>query len=106
VIQVQGYCLKERKHVEISNPRQVTLKNSRLAIQGTCPDCGAKISRIGRISKTRETVGQTGTSAPRSKGEEDMTVLRGTTIAHTSLPVVLAAFLAGFLLGLFISRRL
>jgi hypothetical protein len=106
VIQVQGYCLKERKHVEISNPRQVTLKNSRLAIQGTCPDCGAKISKMGRIAETRESVGQTGTSAPRSKDEEDLTVPRGNAHAHTSLPAVLAAFLAGFLLGLFISRRL
>jgi hypothetical protein len=102
VIQVQGYCLKERKHVEISNPRQVTLKNSRLAIQGTCPDCGAKISKMGRISETSQTVGQAGTSAPRSMGDGR----RGNALAHTSLPGVLAAFLAGFLLGLFISRRL
>ena len=106
VTQVQGYCLKERKHVEISDPRQVTLKNSRLAIQGTCPDCGAKISKMGRISETRETVGQTGTPAPGSKGEEDLTVLRGSALAHTSLPVVLAGFLAGLRLGSFISRRL
>jgi hypothetical protein len=106
VIQVQGYCLKERKHVEISDPRQVILKNSRLAIQGTCPDCGAKISKMGRISEARESAGQTGTSTPRSKGEEDLTVLRGNVLAHTSLPAVLAALLAGFLLGLFISRRL
>jgi hypothetical protein len=106
VIQVQGYCLRERKHVEISNPRQVTLKNGRLAIQGTRPDCGAKISKMGRISETGETVGKTGTPAPRSKGEEDLTALRGNALAHTSLPVVLAAFLAGFLLGLFISRLL
>jgi Domain of unknown function (DUF5679) len=92
VIPVQGYCLKERKHVEISNPRQVTLQNSRLAIQGTCPDCGAKISKMGRISETSETVGQIGAPAPRSKSEEDLTALRGNALAHTSLPVVLAAF--------------
>jgi hypothetical protein len=61
---------------------------------------------MGRISETGETVGKTGTPAPRSKGEEDLTALRGNALAHTSLPVVLAAFLAGFLLGLFISRLL
>jgi hypothetical protein len=92
--------------VEISDPRQVILKNSRLAIQGTCPYCGAKISKMGTISEARESVGQTGSSTPRSKGEEDLTVLRGNALAHTSLPAVLAALLAGFLLGLFISRRL
>jgi hypothetical protein len=60
---------------------------------------------MGRISETSQTVGQTGTSAPRSMGEEDLTGRRGNALAHASLPVVLAAFLAGFLLGSFISRR-
>ena len=29
-----GYCVKERKKVEIQNPVQVTMKNGRPAIQG------------------------------------------------------------------------
>ena len=29
-----GYCVKERKKVEIQNPTQVTMKNGRPAIQG------------------------------------------------------------------------
>jgi hypothetical protein len=36
----EGYCVKERKKVEIKDPQQVTMKNGRPAIQGTCPDCG------------------------------------------------------------------
>ena len=39
----EGYCVKERKKVEIKDPQQVTMKNGRPAIQGTCPDCGTKI---------------------------------------------------------------
>ena len=37
-----GYCVKERK-------KQVTMKNGRPAIQGTCPDCGTKIFKIGKM---------------------------------------------------------
>jgi hypothetical protein len=28
---------------------QVTMKNGRPAIQGTCPDCGTKIFKIGKL---------------------------------------------------------
>jgi hypothetical protein len=45
----EGYCVKERKKVEIQNPQQVTMKNGRPAIQGTCPDCGTKIFKIGKL---------------------------------------------------------
>jgi hypothetical protein len=45
-----GYCTKQRKRVEIKDPRQVTLKNGRQAIQGTCPDRGATVFKITRGS--------------------------------------------------------
>jgi hypothetical protein len=45
----EGYCVKERKKVEIKDPRQVTMKNGRPAIQGACPDCGTKIFKIGKL---------------------------------------------------------
>ena len=45
----EGYCVKERKKVEIQNPQQVTMKNGRPAIQGVCPDCGTKIFKIGKL---------------------------------------------------------
>jgi RNase P subunit RPR2 len=45
---VKGYCFKCRKSVEISNARNVTLKNKRPAVQGSCPTCGTKVFRIGR----------------------------------------------------------
>jgi hypothetical protein len=46
----EGYCVKERKKVEIRDPKQVTMKNGRPAIQGFCPDCGTKIFKIGKLT--------------------------------------------------------
>lgn len=43
-----AYCVKDKKKVEIKNPKNVTLKNGRPAIQGTCPHCGTKVYRIGK----------------------------------------------------------
>jgi len=43
-----AYCMKCKKKVEIKNPRQVTLKNSRPAVQGVCLVCGTKVFRIGK----------------------------------------------------------
>ena len=45
----EGYCVKERKKVEIKDAKQVTMKNGRPAIQGVCPDCGTKIFKIGKL---------------------------------------------------------
>lgn len=41
-----AYCVKDRKSVEIKDPKEVTLKNGREALQGVCPSCGTKVSRI------------------------------------------------------------
>ncbi|MGI0058741.1 MAG: DUF5679 domain-containing protein, partial [Nitrosotalea sp.] len=35
----QAYCVKCRKKVDISNPKEVKLKNGRPAVKGTCPKC-------------------------------------------------------------------
>jgi len=43
-----AYCMKCRRKVEIRNPRQITLKNGRPAVQGNCPTCGTKVFRIGK----------------------------------------------------------
>lgn len=45
---MRGYCVKCRASREISNPRQITMKNGRPATQGTCPNCGTKMFRIGK----------------------------------------------------------
>ncbi|MFQ6019132.1 MAG: DUF5679 domain-containing protein [Dehalococcoidia bacterium] len=45
---MQAYCLKCRAKREMRNPQRVTLKNGRPATQGTCPNCGTKMYRIGK----------------------------------------------------------
>ncbi len=44
---VQAYCVKCRKKVEMKSPKKITMKNGRKAWQGTCPNCGTKVFRIG-----------------------------------------------------------
>lgn len=48
---VQAYCMKDRKKIEVVDPVQVSLKNGRPAIKGTCSLCGGKVFKIGRLSK-------------------------------------------------------
>ncbi len=41
------YCVKCRAKKEVANPEQVTMKNGKKALRGTCPDCGTKMFKIG-----------------------------------------------------------
>jgi hypothetical protein len=43
----QAYCVKDKKKVEMKNPKQVTMKNGRKALKGTCAICGGGVYRIG-----------------------------------------------------------
>jgi RNase P subunit RPR2 len=43
-----AYCLKCRAKREMRNPQRVTLKNGRPATNGTCPNCGTPMYRIGK----------------------------------------------------------
>ena len=45
-----GYCLKCRETREIQDPEQITMKNGRPAIRGTCSVCNAGMYRIGKAS--------------------------------------------------------
>jgi hypothetical protein len=45
---ITGYCLKDKKKVEIKNPKQITMKNGKPATTGECPHCGTKIYKIGK----------------------------------------------------------
>jgi DNA polymerase II large subunit len=33
--------------VEMKDAHKITMKNGKPATQGTCPDCGGKVTRIG-----------------------------------------------------------
>ncbi|MEE9324369.1 MAG: DUF5679 domain-containing protein [Dehalococcoidia bacterium] len=45
---MKGYCVKCRASREMSNTRQITMKNGKPATQGVCPSCGTKMFRIGK----------------------------------------------------------
>lgn len=45
---MQGYCVKCRLRREIKDAKSITMKNGRPATQGTCPNCGTKMFRIGK----------------------------------------------------------
>jgi len=47
---VEGYCVKCRAKKQIKDAKQVTMKNGRPATEGSCPDCGTKIFKIGKAS--------------------------------------------------------
>ena len=47
---MEAYCFKCRSKREIQGAQQVTLKNGRPATQGTCPQCGTKVFRIGKAA--------------------------------------------------------
>jgi uncharacterized Zn finger protein (UPF0148 family) len=41
-----AYCVKDKMKVEVQNP-QITMKNGKKALSGTCPKCGTKVFKIG-----------------------------------------------------------
>jgi NAD-dependent SIR2 family protein deacetylase len=44
---VQAYCVKCRQKRDVKNPKNVTMKNKKPAVTGSCPVCGTKLFRIG-----------------------------------------------------------
>ncbi len=44
----EGYCVKDKKKVEIKNAEKITMKNGKPATQGVCPECGTKMFKIGK----------------------------------------------------------
>lgn len=48
---MEAYCVKDKKMVQIKNPQEVTMKNGRPAVKGTCPNCGNTVMRIGKMQE-------------------------------------------------------
>jgi len=44
---IEGYCMKCKTKREIKDPKQVTMKNGKKALSGTCAVCGTKMFKIG-----------------------------------------------------------
>jgi hypothetical protein len=49
-LDMEGYCLKDKRKVEMKDPQPITMKNGKPATVGTCPICGTKIYRIGKAT--------------------------------------------------------
>jgi hypothetical protein len=41
-----AYCVKCKEKREMKNPHEITMKNGKHAMQGTCVVCGTKLNRI------------------------------------------------------------
>jgi hypothetical protein len=39
----EAYCVKCKKKTEMKNPQEVTMKNGRHALKGTCSVCGTTV---------------------------------------------------------------
>jgi hypothetical protein len=44
--EMEAYCVKCRDRREMKDPKPVVLANGRSAVQGACPVCGTKVTRI------------------------------------------------------------
>ena len=53
---MEGYCLKDKKKVEMKDPKPITMKNGKPATVGTCPFCGTKIYRIGKSTVSEHSI--------------------------------------------------
>jgi hypothetical protein len=47
---LEGYCLKDKRKVQMKDPKPITMKNGKPATVGTCPNCGTKIYKIGKAA--------------------------------------------------------
>ena len=43
---VDAYCVKCKAKTDIKDPKEVTMKNGRPAVTGTCSKCGTKVFKI------------------------------------------------------------
>ena len=46
---VEAYCMKCKEKREMSDAKEVKMKNGRPAVQGKCPKCGTKMFKIGKM---------------------------------------------------------
>ncbi|MFC1808466.1 DUF5679 domain-containing protein [Candidatus Omnitrophota bacterium] len=43
---MEAYCVKCKSKKEMKDGKEVTMKNGRKAMKGTCQDCGTSLFRI------------------------------------------------------------
>ncbi|HLL80723.1 MAG TPA: DUF5679 domain-containing protein, partial [Ktedonobacteraceae bacterium] len=47
---VEAYCIKCKAKRALQDPREVTMKNGRIAVRGSCPVCGSQLIRPGKLA--------------------------------------------------------
>ena len=47
---VEAYCIKCKRKTTVQDAHEVTMKNGRVAVRGTCAVCGTNLYRIGRLA--------------------------------------------------------
>ena len=70
MLATEGYCVKCKAKRPIKGEQQVTMKNGRPAIKGTCSVCGTKMFKIGGGPSKAVTKGKTkpkSQAKPKSK---------------------------------------
>jgi hypothetical protein len=45
---MEGYCVKCKAKKEMKGAKEITMKNKKPAMTGTCTACGTKMFRIGK----------------------------------------------------------
>jgi hypothetical protein len=46
IVATEAYCVKCREKREMKDEKEVTMKNGRNAVEGTCPVCGTRLFRM------------------------------------------------------------
>ncbi len=46
---VEGYCMKCRTKRVMKDAKAGKMKNGRDCVKGTCPECGTKMFKIGKL---------------------------------------------------------
>ena len=64
---VVGYCVKCKAKRDMENPKQITMKNGRLATEGTCGTCGTRMFKIGGGSSSAASSGSKAKKPVKSK---------------------------------------
>ena len=73
-----GFCFRCKQEREISQAREVTMKNGAPATEGVCPVCGVRLFLMGppmaqRVDEPRPALVGSGPSTVRSHGDDDDT---------------------------------
>lgn len=65
--EVMAYCVKEKAQKPMKDAHEVTLKNGKHAMQGTCASCGTKMMKF--ISSKKAAPAQTSEPQPSAEHE-------------------------------------